>query len=277
VIIDKIVSSVKSGISASRADARIEAARMSPTGKYRAPALQKGLEILELLASSPDPKPMADISAALGRSVSEIFRMLQVLEESGYIRRSGEGYRITNRLFTLGMAQPPIRDLLSVALTGMRELARRTSQSCHLAMASGAEMVVVANVEAPGLLGFAIRMGYRRPLIQSASGHILLAFQPDSTREDLFQQIEAASPDFDRNAILPLLEDIRTAGFITRSSPMLNAIIDVSSPILQNGAAVAALTMPFVDGPGATLERTAATKALREAAAAISSDLSTVG
>lgn len=249
---------------------------MSPKGKYRAPALQKGLEILELLASSPDPKPMADISNALGRSISEIFRMLQVLEEHGYINRSGEGYRITNRLFTLGMAQPPIRDLLSTALAGMRELARKTSQSCHLAMASGAEMVVVANVEAPGLLGFAIRMGYRRPLIESASGHILLAFQTDGAREDAFRQIEAVSPGFRREAILPVLEDVRQAGFITRPSPMLTAIIDVAAPILENGAAVAALTMPFVDGPGATLVLEDAKRALRDAAASISDALSTM-
>ncbi|MFD2430642.1 hypothetical protein ACFSUK_26360 [Sphingobium scionense] len=54
---------------------------------------------------------MSDISAALYRSVSEIFRMLQVLEEHGYIARAEDGYRLTNRLFTLGMSQPPIATL----------------------------------------------------------------------------------------------------------------------------------------------------------------------
>lgn len=246
---------------------------MASERKYRAPALQKGLEILELLAPSPTPLLTADISAALGRSVSEIFRMIQVLEESGYITRSGEGYRITNRLFALGMAQPPIRDLLSHAVPAMRRLAGHTRQSCHLAMISGTEMVVVANVEAPGLLGFAVRMGYRRPLIHSASGHVLMAFQSESDQAEILVATENAKLAFDRKALTKLLAKAKSAGFITMPSPMLTAITDVSVPIVQNGAALAALTMPFVDGPGATLSKDEALLALRDATAQISAAL----
>jgi DNA-binding IclR family transcriptional regulator len=246
---------------------------MAETNKYRAPALQKGLEILELLAPSPTPMPTVDISAALGRSVSEIFRMIQVLEEYGYIARSGEGYRVTNRLFSLGMAQPPIRDLLSHALPVMHELAAHTRQSCHLAMASGSEMVVVANVEAPGLLGFAVRMGYRRPLIQSASGHVLMAFQAEGGRAEMLRATEDAKLKVDRKALLPLLETVKGAGFITMSSPMLTAITDLSAPIIRNGTALAALTVPFVDGPGATLGQDRALLALQDATRRISNEL----
>jgi DNA-binding IclR family transcriptional regulator len=250
---------------------------MSEEKKYRAPALEKGLEILELLAPSAVPMSTSEISGALSRSVSEIFRMIQVLEDHGYISRSGDGYRITNRLFTLGMAQPPIRDLLSHAVPAMRELAAFTRQSCHLAMVSGAEMVVVANVEAPGLLGFAIRMGYRRPLIHSASGHILMAFQPDRTREDMLRAIEAANLPFNRKALTAKLEEVRADGTITMPSPMLTAITDVSAPILQNGAALAALTVPFVDGPGATVGQDEAAAALIRVAAGVSEAMSGPG
>ncbi len=44
---------------------------MNGKTRYQAPALKKGLEILELLASASGPLNMTDISAALGRSVSE--------------------------------------------------------------------------------------------------------------------------------------------------------------------------------------------------------------
>jgi len=246
---------------------------MTSERKYRAPALQKGLEILELLAPSPTPMLTGDISAALGRSVSEIFRMIQVLEESGYIVRSGEGYRVTNRLFALGMAQPPIRDLLSHAVPVMRELAAHTRQSCHLAMASGAEMVVIANVETPGLLGFAVRMGYRRPLIQSASGHVLMAFQSESGLNDILAAVENIALKFDRKVLVKLLAKVKSAGYITMPSPMLTAITDLSAPIIQNGSARAALTVPFVDGPGATLGMDDALSALRGATDRISASL----
>ncbi|RZM12568.1 MAG: IclR family transcriptional regulator, partial [Sphingomonas sp.] len=88
---------------------------MTTKSRYQAPALKKGLEILELLAAATAPLNMSDISTALGRSVSEIFRMLQVLEEHRYIARGDDGYRLTNRLFALGMSQPPVRNLVGIA------------------------------------------------------------------------------------------------------------------------------------------------------------------
>ena len=131
--------------------------------RYRAPALEKGLDVLELLASHGAPMTPSQISAALDRSMSELFRMIQVLEYKGYIvpAETGEGYELSNKLFTLGMARAPIRSLLEAALPLMRELSRAVRQSCHLAVASNEQMVVVARVENEGYLGFSVRPGYR--------------------------------------------------------------------------------------------------------------------
>lgn len=251
-----------------RSGDRIWGAGLAETEKYRAPALQKGLEILELLAPSARPMSTADISSAMGRSISEIFRMLQVLEAQGYISRSGEGFRITNRLFTLGMAQPPIRDLLEQALPAMRALAERLQQSCHLAMRSGDEMVVVANVQSPGLLGFAVRMGYRRPLVLSASGHVLVACQP--VLDHAWVEAEASRRGLDAAVLLAALQAVAEAGHVAMASPMLNAITDLSAPVRQGGLTVAALTVPFVYGPGTTLDQDEA----RAALLAVTHDLS---
>ncbi|MEC3909286.1 IclR family transcriptional regulator [Sphingobium sp. CR2-8] len=246
------------------------------TGKtrYQAPALTKGLEILELLAAASDPLIMSDISAALGRSVSEIFRMLQVLEEHGYIARAEEGYRLTNRLFALGMSQPPIRDLASTALPVMQDLARKAGQSCHLAVASGAEMVVIIAIEAPGLSGFAVRVGYRRPLHRSNSGRILLAFQPPEARAAMLADIRATGDTWDEAALMKGLDDAVAAGGAFSPSPMLTGITDLSAPILAGGVARAALTMPFVDGAANRATMAACSQLVREAARAIGSAMS---
>lgn len=249
---------------------------MPTKSRYQAPALTKGLQILELLAAAEGALTMSDISAALGRSVSEIFRMLQVLEEHRYIARGEDGYRLTNRLFALGMGQPPVRDLVSVALPVMRRLARDTGQSCHLALASGAEMVVIAGVEAPGLSGFAVRIGYRRPLHRSASGRILLAFQSAEVRAAMFDDIARSGQAADVDALLPLLDAIRAADGGTSPSPVLTGITDLSVPILEAGAARAALTVPFVDGPGSRVTLADTQVALRHAAHAIADQLAPV-
>ncbi|MGO4169652.1 IclR family transcriptional regulator [uncultured Novosphingobium sp.] len=244
--------------------------------RYQAPALKKGLEILELLAGSSEPLIMSDISAALGRSVSEIFRMLQVLEEHGYIARAEDGYRLTNRLFALGMSQPPIRDLASTALPVMQELARGVGQSCHLAVASGAEMIVIIAIEAPGLSGFAVRVGYRRPLHLSNSGRILLAFQSAESRAAMLGDIRSANPAFDEGELIARLEKVAAAGGASEPSPMLTGITDLSAPILFGGIARAALTVPFVAGPASKTTIEECSASVRQAAAAIGNAMSPI-
>ena len=65
--------------------------------RYTAPALEKGLEILELLAEAEGTLTQKQITGHLGRSVSEIYRMLSVLEDRGYISRDAQGgYLLTS-------------------------------------------------------------------------------------------------------------------------------------------------------------------------------------
>jgi DNA-binding IclR family transcriptional regulator len=249
---------------------------MEGKARYQAPALKKGLEILELLAGSSEPLIMSDISAALGRSVSEIFRMLQVLEEHGYIARAEDGYRLTNRLFTLGMSQPPIRDLASTALPVMQELARQAGQSCHMAVVSGAEMVVIIAIEAPGLSGFEVRVGYRRTEHRSNSGRILLALQSPENREAMLKDIRASDPQLEEGDLVARLDAAVAAGGAVSPSPMLTGITDLSAPILVGGIARASLTMPFVDGAANRASIEQCNDLVRAAAQAIGAAMSPI-
>lgn len=55
--------------------------------KYRAPALDKGLDILELLSEQSDGLTRTEIVKAMGRGPSEIYRMLERLVARGYAPR----------------------------------------------------------------------------------------------------------------------------------------------------------------------------------------------
>ena len=71
--------------------------------RYAAPALEKGLDILELLASVSESLTHSEIASRLGRTVTEVFRMLVCLEERGYLSRTGadERYQLTLKLFEI--------------------------------------------------------------------------------------------------------------------------------------------------------------------------------
>ena len=70
---------------------------------YSAPALEKGLDIIELLSKSTIGFSQADIAKGLNRSVNEIYRMLNILVLRNYIEldEDTERYKLTFKLLQL--------------------------------------------------------------------------------------------------------------------------------------------------------------------------------
>ena len=243
--------------------------------KYRAPALEKGLDILELLTSTEAALSMPMIAAQLGRSKGEIFRMAAVLESRGYIGRveGTESFRVTNKVFELGMQNPPIRNLVETSIPFMHGLARSVDQSCHLAVASGDQIVVVFSSEATGYLSFAVRIGHRQPLLESASGRTLLAFQESDVQE---QWLSTLSDNPTIVALRKRVTVIRNKGYEESASEMVKGILDISAPIFdgRSSGATASLTMPLMKHLKLKEEQRAAVTAVRNTAKEISLQLS---
>ncbi len=217
-------------------------------GKYRAPALEKGLDVLEMLAAAKTPMTLSQISARLDRSVSELFRMVQVLEARGYVAASlrGDGFELTNKLFSLGISRGPNQNLLLSALPLMQELSQDTRQACHLAIASDDRMVVIARVEAPGDLGFSVRVGYQRHICKSTSGLVLYTFlkpkQRNAWRTSLRLGVTAEEwEEFETKA-----DAAFPKGHVSAKSGYAEGITDISCPIFNDVSVIAALTMPFI-------------------------------
>lgn len=213
---------------------------------YRAPALEKGLDILELLSEEGVPLPFPTIVQRLGRSPGELFRMAQVLESRGYVQQGPDGMMLTSRMFEQGLSGPPIRNLVEIALPIMRRLAGYTQQSCHLVLPSRGDMVVVARMESPEQLGFSVRVGYRQPLYLTGSGAVLYAFQPSDTRaawEGMFHPKPSKS-ELDR--FRERVEALQTTGYTNQPSAIAEGITDISAPIMRGERAAAALAIPFL-------------------------------
>ena len=243
--------------------------------RYRAPALEKGLDILELLARHGRAMTASQISAALDRSMSELFRMIQVLEYKGYIEpaESGEGYELSNKLFTLAMARAPVRTLLEAGLPIMRELSAEVGQACHLAVPSDDYMVVVARIESPGYVGFSIRPGYRRVLSESTSGSVLFAFQEPETREAWLAKLSARASKKTLGAFVESTDAIRARGYAEVASSFVQGVIDLSAPVMGGLGTVAALTIPFLHTFPEPMTVEATIVSLRAAAGRISAEL----
>ena len=218
--------------------------------RYSAPALEKGLDILELLAAEGRAMSMTDISAALGRSKGEIFRNLWILSERGYIGRSpkDDRYTLTTRLFEMGMRGPSSATLIGSAYPVMSELTREVEQSVHLAVISRDQMVVIARVESPGEICFSVPVGHRNMLPFSVSGRVLLSFQSAVRRERLMDVLRArlSTDRFDERNLRESMTAIRERGHEICESGTVLGVTDIGFPIFDaNGEILASLTMPF--------------------------------
>lgn len=225
-----------------------------PRRAYAAPALTKGLEILETLAAEAAPLTSRELAERLGRSKNEIFRMLVVLAERGYVSREPGTERLvlTRRLFELGMRTPRPRSLLEAAVPAMERLSEEVGQSAHLVVLMRGETVVIAASSGGTDLSLTLKLGYRRPALTATSGRILLAFQPAARRTRLLGEAVAAGGG--RPAAARLARDlarIRADGICIAPSRDVVGVTDIGAPILDpDGSAVASLVIPCLNRHG---------------------------
>ncbi|RCS23585.1 IclR family transcriptional regulator [Phyllobacterium salinisoli] len=217
--------------------------------RYRAPALDKGLDILELLAGIDGGLTQAEIAKELGRSPNEFYRMLDRLVRRGYVTRlDGDRFSLTLKLFGLAQLHAPVRRLASYATPIMRELAMKTRQANQLAVFDRGAAVVIAQQEAPDYWGISIRVGSHIGLFNTGSGHVLLAFRSPEERAMMISEYERQADDtvqpsdFDAR-----LDTIRERGYEIMASAQTAGVYNLSAPILApDGRALAALTCPYI-------------------------------
>ena len=221
-------------------------------GKYRAPALEKGLDILETLSNHVDGMSQADIAKSLDRSQSEIYRMLDTLVRRGYVMRSKEDerYVLSLRMFAMAQRHPPVGRLLEIAGPQMRALTRKAWQSCHMGMESNGDIVIVASAESPGNWGLALRVGTVIGLSNTGTGRVLAAYRSDEAVEELIEQHRPAvgEPALDKPAFMDAIARIRKLGYERMPSATTVGVTNMAYPILnREGDALAVLNCPFLE------------------------------
>lgn len=212
--------------------------------EYAVPALDKALDVLELLADQSGGLTQAQIAAAVGRSVNQVFRVLQRLERRGWIYRDRQSglYLLSTRMLDLAHRHPPLRGLVELALGPMRQLAESARQSCNLSVLDADRVRVIAQVESPADFGFRVRVGAEFPIQSTAAGLALTGGAP--------------------------------GGFLRRDDTQQPGITDLVVSVLgRDGRPVAALTVPYVATSFSEVGVDAVRRELIEAGLAISARL----
>jgi DNA-binding IclR family transcriptional regulator len=243
---------------------------------YSAPALDKGLDILEALCQCENGLTQQEIAARLGRNLGEIYRMLTCLVQRNYVANYGNVYTLTSKLFQLSHFHPPTYRLLTEAMPIMEELSRAISFPCDLRVYNNGVQTVIAAIQPPNGLGFMTRVGSEIAVAPSASGLVLVAFQDPTIMELRIQESLPNKSEVEIDNFKKGLNEVVTKGFASIQSNQYAGLHAISFPVLDiNGFAVAAMTVPMlarIDGEKQVAQNEVEDK-LRQSAASLSNKI----
>ncbi|MCY9850994.1 IclR family transcriptional regulator [Vibrio mediterranei] len=214
--------------------------------EYNAPALEKGLDILELLASSAEPMSKKQIAEMVGRSVGEIFRVLSVLARRGYVTFNEDSgkYMFSMQMFTVANQYPPQSQLLNIAKPLMKMVSEKVNQSCHVSWYDNQHLVVIGREESPYKMGFSLKIGAKLDVCSSGSGIVLLSFSDELKREKILKQ--SGATDYEIEQANAFLHQTKNQGYFIGPSPQISGITNISVPIFTGSEMLAVLTVPYV-------------------------------
>ena len=207
------------------------------------------MDIIELLADVEGGLTVSEISERLKRRMSELFRIIMVMERRGWLQKHPETsrYSVTYYLLKIAHRSTPARTLTAVAAPVMLDLSTRIDQSCHLVVRSGLQGLVVLRQENQKRhANLSVRLGASMNLASSCSGQVLLAHLDAAEREKLLR--EAPRPrNLTRKKLDAVLARIGKRGYEIQRSAITAGVTDISYPVRGfDGNVIAALTIPYL-------------------------------
>jgi DNA-binding IclR family transcriptional regulator len=219
---------------------------MASTKSYAAPALEKGIDIMELLAEAESGLTVSEIAQRLKRRMSELFRIIVVMERRRWLQKDPETarYSVTYHALKLAHRGTPAQTLTLAAAPVMHDLSTRINQSCHLVVRMGAQGLVILRQENQKRhANLSVRQGAVIDLFSSCSGHVLLAHLDAEERDRLLRPLRTAA----RAKLAKVLSRVAKRGYELHPSPITAGVTDISFPIRGfDGAVVAALTVAYL-------------------------------
>ena len=226
--------------------------------KYYAPALDKGLDILEFLSAQSIPQSQQEIALGIERTPNEIYRMLVSLENRGYIAKdavSGK-YSLTLRLFQLAHHHSPVDTLVKASEMHMESLAQSINQSVHLSILYHNQLMVIAQVKSQTPVSLSVEIGSLFPLEKTISGQVILAHLTTEKKNQILNSspVFSAMNKIEQSEFVKHTELLKQQKISSNKSQLTEGVTDFASPIIDmNNEAIAVLAVSTLTSQMRTL------------------------
>ena len=156
------------------------------------PALDRTLDILELLSSADKGLSLSALSQQLDLPKNAVFRITQTLMARGYLDRDvkTKEFELTSKLMRIASFRSNRLSLPELALQEMKALRDQTRETVQLGTLSGNEGVIIEQVEGLEALRIVVDIGLRFLLHCNAPGKMLLAHMPIPERMKRIEEMD---------------------------------------------------------------------------------------
>ena len=153
-------------------------------------SIEKALNILLLFTPETPELSHTDIAKTMGWSTATTSRLLNTLQNKGFLIRdpSTGRYTLGGVLYFLGQIAKKSADLGQICTPILERIRDETKETAHIFIREGIERVCFAQAEGTQSIRQSTKLGTHEPLCYGATGIVLLAFQKP---EELGQSLAA--------------------------------------------------------------------------------------
>lgn len=249
---------------AAKVDAKVAAniAAKDTSTRYMVPALQRGLQLLGEFKRNDRELTGAELSRRMDLPRASVFRLLQTLEQMGFVERVGDSanYKLGIAVLRLGFEFLASMELTEHGRPVLDDLCNATGLSAHLVVRDAREVVFVAKAAGRATLFNSIQVGARLPAHATVLGRVLLANLSMADLKALYAgtSLRAYTPQTPTTltALKAMVQEDAARGYGISQGGFETGISTIAAPVMDDRHAVTAavsVTVPEAQVDAASL------------------------
>ncbi|WP_183044363.1 IclR family transcriptional regulator [Pseudorhodoplanes sinuspersici] len=210
--------------------------------------MDRGLDILEFIATAKRPPSFSRLLADLGIPRSSLFHLLNNLQARGFIARDSatEGYGLGPKIVGLAKAAPQ-PSLSDDVLPFLRELSGEVHETCGFYIRVDDAVEVIGSAISTQALSYTMKVGARAPLYAVSAGKIVLAeLEPEALKQYLARTVLTSVTPHTIRSKAQLRQEIQTikaTGFAYSHDEFTPGITAIAIAVREGGSFIGALNV----------------------------------
>ncbi len=211
-------------------------------------SFERGLRVIRAFSAGQADMTLAEVARETDLNRATARRLLLTLEESGYVQRRGDQFRLTPRVLDLGYAYLSSVGLPQLALPFLETLSESLHEASSVGVLDDTEIVYVARVPAKRVMTVSIGLGSRFAAYRTSLGRAILASLPEDEVAALWEASDRSNPTArtltELDDLLKALEEVRRRGFAMVDQELELGVRSIAAPLHDSsGRTVAAVNL----------------------------------